>query len=162
MRNRDVALIAIKLLALWIIAGAAIQATELVLSWNTMRSQFASMNFGPNPPSPTSMVWSTLGAFLARAFVGVAVWLMGARLTRALFPADDPHYSTAESLVLLRAASFLVGLWLLADALPLAVLLHYQNREMIQDTPESPHSEGVAVLAISAEQGTEDLGYLPR
>jgi hypothetical protein len=120
VRNRDVALIAFNLVALWIIASGLIQALELALNWHVLESKFAEMNLAEGSPSPASLTWNALGALFARSGLGVVMWLLSGLMARSLFPADDPPYSMEGTIVLYRAAAFLVGLWLLADSLPKA------------------------------------------
>ena len=120
MRNQDVALLAFKGVALWIVASGLIDALEVALNWQALERQFAGMGYAAGSPSPTSLVWNALGAMLARSGVGVFLWLFSGRLARSVFPADDPPLSLPSQVALFRGAAFLVGLRLLADALPRA------------------------------------------
>jgi hypothetical protein len=120
LRNRDLALIGLKGAALWVIISGLVQALEVALNWAAVEGQFASMNMAPGSPSPKALVWNALGAFFARSGIGLILWFLAPLLSRNMFPGDDPPYSTGSSLVMYRAAAFFVGLWLLADALPLA------------------------------------------
>jgi hypothetical protein len=144
LRNRDVALLAFKMAALWVIVSGLIQALEVALSWGALESKFASMDMAPGSPSPSSMVWNALGALLARSGIGLVLWYLAPRLARGVFPGDEPGYSTESSLVLYRAATFLVGLWLLADALPLAATTLVW---IIRGHWRPTDAEGVAQLA---------------
>jgi hypothetical protein len=123
VRSRDLALIAFKVVALWIVVSGVIQASELVLNWLGFQGQFAGGNWGPSAPSPQGMMWYALTALLARSLVGVLIWVLSRRLACSLFPVDDPAYTTEGALVLYRGASFLVGLYLLADSIPAAFFM---------------------------------------
>ena len=117
MTNRDVALIAFRTLALWVVVSNFGQALGLLLSWKQL---IAPVEAGGSPTWEL-LLWGVIGA-LARSAIGIVVWALARPLSWLLFPGEAETATTAPpALSLYRSASFLVGLWLLADAIPTAV-----------------------------------------
>jgi hypothetical protein len=115
--NRDVALIAFRTLALWVIVWGVTQSLELLLTWDQTTAQMRVQLREANAPPPhTLMLWG-LAAFLGRAGVGVLLWAGARPLAWLAFP-REAQIGVSQPLALYRSVTFLVALWLLAQALP--------------------------------------------
>jgi len=116
----DVALIAFRLLALWLVASALGALAEMWASWESFATQaLSAMSGTSNPITRSELFWLTSSAMLARGAVGGVLW-WGAPLLayhtssrEAGAPSNTPSRAALYS-----AAAFLVGVWLLSDALP--------------------------------------------
>jgi hypothetical protein len=120
MKNRDIALIGYRLLALWFAASAIQALLELLLSWKSVHAQMsASMADISNPLNEVQLFLLTTSAMVARSAVGGILWWLAPRLARRTFPeSPSPAVQQPTRSDLFHAASFLVGVWLLGDSVP--------------------------------------------
>jgi hypothetical protein len=120
MRPYDVALIAFRLLALWLVASALTALAETLASWKSIAAQaLLTMADVSNAPTRRELFWLTTSALLARAAVGGLLWWAAPLLARHTSPAEaTPQTGTISRTALFSGAAFLVGAWLLSDAIP--------------------------------------------
>jgi hypothetical protein len=118
MTGRDIALVAYRLLALWIALSAVMALLETLVSWESIvaQTQGALANVS-NPPTARALFWMTTSATVARGMVGVLLWWGAPALARRTPVSDSPR-SDPSRYNLYSAAAFLVGVWLLSECLP--------------------------------------------
>ena len=119
MWNRDIAVIAFKTLSLWVIVTGLFAAVEVFINWEqSLGHMKVAIGDHVSAPPETLLGWSIV-AFLVRSLLGVGLWAVSGPLARWVFPSDavpsPPEVSRTD---LFNVASFLVGLWLLADTVP--------------------------------------------
>lgn len=119
MPKRDIGTVAFKTLALWIVVSALLEILQVFVGWEHQRAQLeAELGNVAAMPAGTLLVWGVL-ALMVRAAGGVALWMLSDRLAAWAFPGQSQAPSpTARRPDLYAAASFLVGLWLLANTVP--------------------------------------------
>jgi hypothetical protein len=116
LTSRDVALIAFRTLALWLIVSNVATAVELLAGWEPFRKASEASS---SPLSPIERFFLLLVAALARSTMGVLIWTLAGPLSRLAVPADpDRAPAPPAPIGLYRPASFLVALWLLASTVP--------------------------------------------
>jgi hypothetical protein len=121
MARRDLAVVAFRVLALWPIVTGLTQALETVIAWDVAYRQVAR---GPNSAalalSPREFFLITMAPFGARVVVGVLLWVFSGSLARLAAGPDGGPTPLADRRTLYLSAMFLVGVWLLASAVPTA------------------------------------------
>ena len=118
MKTRDVAIIAFRLLALWIVISALTALIDLLFNWKSVSAQvMGSFSGVANAPTETALFWMSATAFLARAVIGVVAWWLSPVLARATSPSDSIVMALGRE-DLYAAATFLIGLYLVALSLP--------------------------------------------
>ena len=148
MDRRDVAAIAFKAIALWLIVTGISQSLEALITWD---AAFAQLQQGPPGPSSSAVLAMAIGAFLSRAAVGVVFWFVSGFLARLAFPQSSGEVPLPERRTLYLAAMFLAGMWLLASAIPTAAYWLYVAVRT-DWRPEGPQGG-----ALVAELGTKLL-----
>ncbi len=113
MTNRDVALLAFKLLGLWLMANAAIGVAGLPYYWEPQFEGIRRMT-----------VLFTLLPLLVAVGIGVPVWLSADWFAARIFPAESPQPTRLDELrgePLVALASSILGLLFVCEALPVVV-----------------------------------------
>jgi hypothetical protein len=119
MRRKDVALIAFRLLAIWTVFSGADALVESLISWKAVAAQSMSVMAGvANAPTSSQLLWMTSSALLARVAIGLLLWWLSPLLARVTCPGDTAIGVDVKREELFSAAAFLVGLWLVSDAIP--------------------------------------------
>jgi hypothetical protein len=110
--NRDVALLAFKLLGLWLIANAAIGIAGLPYYWEPQFDGIRRMT-----------VFFTLLPVLVSVGIGVPVWFSADWFAARVFPAESQPTSLdrLRGQPLLAVASSILGLLFIGEALPVVV-----------------------------------------
>jgi hypothetical protein len=120
MNMRDVALVAYRLLGLWLGVSGLQALAETLLSWKSLWAQSQPMFPGTtNPPTEIGFLLMTTSALAARALFGLLLWWAApamARHTPVGQPRSEGRYASRADLF--SAGAFLVGVWLLSGALP--------------------------------------------
>lgn len=117
---KDIALVAYRLLALWLALSGLQALAETLLTWKSiwiqMQPQFAGVS---NSPTQTGFFVMTTSALAVRALFGLLLWWLAPALARCT-PVGQMGLEgrLASRADLFSAAAFLVGVWLLAGALP--------------------------------------------
>ena len=130
MTARDIALIAYRVLALWIGVSGLMALIETLLSWESIVAQtMATMAAVSNAPTERAFFWMTTSALGARALFGFLLWWAAPALARRT-PVSESHGAAESSRhALYSAAAFLVGVWLVSESLPgLAFTFHAATR----------------------------------
>ena len=131
MSPQDIALLAYRLLALWIGVSGLMVLTDTLLTWESVVAQSqAAMAGVSNPPSRSALFWMTTSAMVARVLFGVLLWWVAPTLARYT-PVGEPSVARHDPsrAALFSAATFLVGVWLLSGSLPgLAFALYAGTR----------------------------------
>ena len=111
MTARDIALIAYRVLALWIGVSGLMALIETLLSWESIVAQtMATMAAVSNAPTERAFFWMTTSALGARALFGFLLWWAAPALARRT-PVSESHGAAESSRhALYSAAAFLVGL----------------------------------------------------
>ena len=118
MKTRDVATIAFRVLALWITISALTALVDLLFNWKTVAAQvMGSFSGVRNAPTETELFWTSASAFVGRAVIGVVAWRLSPRLAR-ITPLSESIDMAVGRQDLYAAASFLVGLYLVAISAP--------------------------------------------
>jgi hypothetical protein len=120
MRIRDVALVAYRLFALWLIVSGLMAISETLLTWRSLWAQSqAAMSGVANPVTESSFFWMTMSALASRALLGVLLWWATPKLARYT-PVSEPTVTSQDPsrVALFSAAAFLVGVWLLSGSVP--------------------------------------------
>jgi hypothetical protein len=120
MNMRDVALVAYRLLGLWLGVSGLQALAETLLNWKSLWAQSQPMFAGTaNPPTEAGFLLMTTSALAARALFGLLLWWAAPAMARHT-PVGQPHSEGryASRADLFSAGAFLVGVWLLSGALP--------------------------------------------
>jgi hypothetical protein len=119
MRMRDVATIAFRLLALWVVVSALTSLSELLVNWKTVAAQvMGTLSNMKEAPTRSQLFWMSTSAMLGRGLIGVIVWWLSPFLARVTCPGEDGVPLPDRRRDLYAAAAFLVGLWLIAGSAP--------------------------------------------
>lgn len=113
MTNRDVALLAFKLLGLWLIASAAIGVAGLPYYWEP---QFEGIR-------STAVLFALLPV-LVRVGIGVLIWFSADWFAARIFPDESPQPTSFDALrgePLFALALSIFGVFFVCDALPMVV-----------------------------------------
>jgi hypothetical protein len=139
MKPRDVATIAFRLLALWLVLSALSGLVELLATWKLVAAQMMGMLSGMNnAPTRGELLWLSAGAMLSRGLVGLIAWWVAPWLARVTCPSEQDVSLTLRSRELFAAASFLVGLCLVAVSVPgLALVVFLASRPGVPMYPEA-------------------------
>lgn len=131
MNLRDVALVAYRLLGLWIGASGAMALGEALITWKSSWAQIETMMATTtNPMSETALFWMSMSALAFRGLFGGLLWWAAPLLARHT-PVGERCLAGEEPAraALYSAAAFLVGVWLLSVSLPgLAFEVHAARR----------------------------------
>jgi hypothetical protein len=118
MKMRDVATIAFRVLALWIMISGLTALTDLLFNWKTVAAQvMGTFSGASNPPTQTELLWMSATAFVGRSVIGMVAWWVSPLVARATSPSADVITALGRE-DLYAAASFLVGLYLIALSAP--------------------------------------------
>jgi hypothetical protein len=117
---RDVSLVAFRLLALWVMVSGVQATVELALTWPLAAAPaMAGMDGVANAPTEGELRWMTFSALVARVGVGLVLWWVAPLLAGRLQPAAVEGVAQhADARSLYGAGAFLVGVWLLGEAIP--------------------------------------------
>jgi len=139
MKTRDVATIAFRVLALWVVISAITGLMDLLLNWDAVAAQVMSgFKDVSNPPTRQGLLWLSASAFVGRGLVGLIAWWLSPLLARLTCPREDGLVATERGRDLYAAASFLVGLWLIAGSGPgLAFAAYAATRPGFPAYPET-------------------------
>ncbi len=149
MNMKDIALVAYRLLALWLgLSGLQVLAETLLTwksTWIQIQPQFADV---ANAPTQAAFFLMTTSALAARSLLGVVLWWLAPVLARHTpvghVAVDGRLVSRAD---LFSAAAFLMGVWLLSGALPgLAYSIHAATRPGVPAYDAGPGGARVAQL----------------
>ena len=113
MNNRDAAVLAFKLLGLWLMANAAIGVAAIPSYWDPRFDEVRAMT-----------VLATLLPVLVAVGIGVPVWFSAEWFANRIFPAEGRAQSPLDRLriePLLALALSVLGVCLIAEALPALV-----------------------------------------
>lgn len=159
MTTRDVATIAFRLLAVWMTVSALSALVELLFTWRAVWAQAAAMwSNVSNPPTPGQYFFMSTTAFLASGIVGMVMWRLSPLLARLACPRDGGFAVAMTRYDVYAAASFLVGLYLIAISAPgLAFAFYASTRPGFPAYPEArpkvPLLLVQCVLGISLVRG---------
>jgi len=118
MRTRDVATVAFRVLALWIVISAVTALIDLLFNWKTIAAQVMGSFSGiRNAPTEWELFWMSASAFVGRGLIGVLAWWLSPALARVT-PFSEGTVSGVGRRDLYAAGSFLIGLYLVAISAP--------------------------------------------
>ncbi len=107
MTNRDVATVTLKALAAWWVASGVAGLASTLLTWRHEVGQFGT--------GPSLMAAAASAMFIP---IGALAWVVSDRAAARVFPQETQVAVAVDREALYAFASVLVGLFLLADALP--------------------------------------------
>jgi hypothetical protein len=149
MSRRDLAVLTFRALALWPTINGLTQALETLITWDVAYRQVTQPTSGPALTiSPGEFLLLTMTAFGSRVIVGVLVWMSSGYLARLAVGSDADIVPPADRRTLYISAMFLVGVWLLASALPTAGYWLFWAVRTGWRPQETEHGAQLAELAI--------------
>ena len=149
MSRRDLAVLTFRALALWPIITGLTQALETAITWDVAYRQVTQTTSGPPlTASPREFLLMTMTAFGSRVIIGVLLWMSSGLLARLAVGSDRDIVPLADRRTLYLSAMFLVGVWLLASALPTAGYWLFWAVRTGWRPQEAEHGAQLAELAI--------------
>jgi hypothetical protein len=158
MKTRDVANIAFRFLAAWVMISALNGLVELLVNSKAVWAQAATWSGVSNAPTPAELLWMSAAAMLGNLIVGLIAWWLSPVLARLACPRDETFTVSMTRYDAYAASSFLVGLWLVAtSAPPLAWAAYAATRPGVPLYPEArpqvPPLLAQCVLGIALLRG---------
>jgi hypothetical protein len=149
MSRRDLAVLTFRGLALWPIITGLTQALETVITWDVAYRQVTQTTSGPPlAASPSEFFLLTMTAFGSRVIIGALLWISSGFLSRLAVGSVGDTVPLADRRTLYLSAMFLVGVWLLASALPTAGYWLFWAVRTGWRPQEPEHGAQLAELAI--------------